>query len=173
MARTCSRISAPPSALTASAPAASEAFGVGDGVCDGVVTVIRQVRGQQGARLGPGGGADVMLHLGHGDMRRVRIAQHHHAQRIADQNQRNAGLIEQACHRKIIGGERGNLLAARFHGADGFQRSHLVPVMVQPSRRSGTRQAETALAGYRLKLASNSSGVMVAVPILPTTMPAA
>ena len=53
-------------------------------------------------------------------VRGVRIAQHHHAQRIADEEQRNARLVQQPGHRKIVSGERGDLFAARFHRANGF-----------------------------------------------------
>jgi len=40
--------------------------------------------------------------------------------RIADKDQRNARFVQQLCHWKIIRGERGDFLAARFHGANGF-----------------------------------------------------
>ncbi len=82
--------------------------------------MVGQIGAEQSTRFGPGGGAHVMFHLRHGDMRRVRIAEHDHAQRIADQHQRNAGFIEQPRHREIIRRQRGDLFAARFHGADGF-----------------------------------------------------
>ena len=62
----------------------------------------------------------MMLHFRHRYMRRVRITQHDHAERIADKNQRNARLIEQLRHRKIIRRERGDFLAATFHRADRF-----------------------------------------------------
>ncbi len=58
--------------------------------------------------------AHVMLHLRHGDVGGIRITQHHHAQRIAHQDQRNARLIQQPRHRKIVGGQRGDFSPRPF-----------------------------------------------------------
>ncbi len=109
------------------------------------VTAIRQVRAKQCARSGAGGGADVMFHLSHRHMRRVRITEHDHAQRIADEDERYARLVEQLCHRKIVGGERGDFFAARFHGANGINRDfggiHLEPRITRISRMVGRQSS--------------------------------
>jgi hypothetical protein len=78
-----------------------------------------QVRSDQGPGWAAGGGAGVMLHLGHRDERGVRITQHHHAEGVADEQQRHAAFVEQPGHGIIIRGERGDFLTARLHGADG------------------------------------------------------
>src|SRR6185369_15709286 len=61
-----------------------------------------------------------MLHLFHRHPGGVGITQDNHAQRIANQQERHARLIQQACHRKIVRGQGGDLFAARFHRPDGF-----------------------------------------------------
>ena len=84
---------------------------VGHSLLRRVVTVEGQISAEQRARLGPGGGADVVRHLVHRDVRGVRIAEHDHAERIAHEQQRHAAFVEQARHRIIISGERGDFLA--------------------------------------------------------------
>ncbi len=167
-------------------PGRDQPSGIGHRLVRRLVTSERQVRPEQGARFRAGGGADMMLHLRHRHVRGVRIAEHDHAQRIADENQRNARLVEQLRHRKIIGRERGDLFAARFHGADGFGGDFGFKIMcIQlPRNLPGRSLANMFYSNHQLpypshpfylwlKLPSNSSGVVVAVPILPTTMPAA
>ena len=61
-----------------------------------------------------------MFHFRHRYMRRVRITQNHHAERITDENERNARLVEQFRHGKIISRERRNIFAAIFHRANRF-----------------------------------------------------
>jgi len=85
-------------------PGSDQAPGVGQRVRRGCVASEGQVGGQQGARAAPGGGADVVLHFGHGDGGGVRVAQHHHSQRVAHQDQGNAGLVQEAGRRKVVGG---------------------------------------------------------------------
>ena len=82
--------------------------------------MVRQIGGQERARFGPGRRADVMLHLRQRNARGVRITQHHHAQGIAHQDQRDAYFIQKTRRRKIVGGKRGDFFAASLHGPDGF-----------------------------------------------------
>ena len=83
-----------------------------------LITFERQIAAEQRIRFRARGGADVMLHFRHRDMRRVRITEHDHAERIADEQKWHARFIEQFRHRKIISRERGNFFAARFHRAN-------------------------------------------------------
>ena len=84
----------------------------------GLVTLKGHVGDQEGLGLGAGGGANVMFHFGQGDVRGVGVAENDHAERIADQDQGDAGGVEQLGHGKIVGGERGDA-AAVFHAANG------------------------------------------------------
>src|ERR1051326_8795757 len=112
-----------------------------------------QIGGQEGSRLCAADGTDMMFHVAEGYMRGVRVAEHDHAEGIPDEDERNSGLVEKACHWKIVSGERRDFLPASLHGPDHVGRD---------------------FAGcHRRKLAINSSGATVAVPIFPTTMPAA
>jgi hypothetical protein len=122
------------------------------------VTPVRQIGRQQGAGLGARRGPNVVLHLLHRHVRGVRITQHHHAQRISDQDQRQPRLVQQLRHGKIVRRERGNFLAAGF---------------ARPDRFGGDFVLQVGVHHFAPKLASNSSGATVAVPILPTTIPAA
>ena len=51
---------------------------IGNGALRSFVTVERQIGGEQSVRLRASGGANVMFHLGHRDVRRVRVAEHDH-----------------------------------------------------------------------------------------------
>ena len=95
-----------------------KAVGVRHRVLNRLVTFERQIAAEQRIRLRAGSGANVMLHFRHRHMGRVRIAEHDHANGIADEQQRHTRLIEQFCHRKIIRRERGDLLAATLHRAN-------------------------------------------------------
>ena len=64
--------------------------------------------------------SEMMQHVRHRHLRGIRVAEHDHSHRIANQNHRNAGFIEQFRRRIIIRRERGDLLTALFHGANGF-----------------------------------------------------
>lgn len=67
--------------------------------------------------MGPGGGANMMFHVGHGDMGRVRITENDHAEGIADQEEGDAGFVEQSGEGIIVRGEGGDRLLT-FQGAD-------------------------------------------------------
>jgi len=112
-----------------------------------------------------------MLHLGHGYMGRVRVAEYYHSERITDQDERDPRLIEQAGHREIVGREGGNSLSAALAFAKAFNRFFLSFHKMHLDSDSG--QLRWGHLDARGKLASNSPGETVAVPILPTTIPAA
>jgi hypothetical protein len=48
---------------------------------------VRHIGGQQRARFGAGSRAQMMFKFIHGDLSRVRVTEHHHAQRIANEDQ--------------------------------------------------------------------------------------
>ena len=48
----------------------------------------------------------MVQHVGERDMSRIGKSQHHHAERIADEEDIDAGVIEQPCGRVVVGGER-------------------------------------------------------------------
>ena len=50
--------------------------------------------------------------------RGVRVAEHDHAQGIADEDEVDAALVEQAAHRIIVGGEGADFLTPRLAGAE-------------------------------------------------------
>src|ERR1051325_4638972 len=58
----------------------------------------------------------------HGHVRSIGIAEDDHSKRVAHENQRKARFVEQAGHRKIIGCQGGDFLAARLHTANGVSR---------------------------------------------------
>src|ERR1051325_3970294 len=130
-----------------------QAFGILGRIGDAFIAAIWKVRGQQSVRFGASGGPHVVFHVSHGDMGRIGIAEHDHAQRVPHQDQRDAGLIEKAGHWEIVRREGGDLFSTPLHFADCF--------------------GSNLLAAHRLKLPISSSRLVVAVPILPTTMPAA
>ena len=64
-------------------------------------------------------GAGVMPHVLQRHQRRVRIAEHHHAERIADQHEIDSALIQQPRRGIIIGRERCDLFSAALHRVKG------------------------------------------------------
>src|SRR6516225_3896553 len=155
-----------------------EAFRIFDGVSGGLITFERQIRAQQRIGFRAGSGSNVMFHFGHRYMGGIRVTKYHHAKRITDKNDGDAGFVEQFCHRKIISRQRRDFLTSAFHYADGFYGNfgtHLwaagMPGLTQ--MRKQNIPAVSICVHLWLKLRSNSSGVVVAVPTLPTTMPAA
>ena len=65
-----------------------------------------------------GGASDhfrVIDHLVQRNRQRVVVSLHHHCQRVADQQHIDARLIQQACHREIVGRQHRDLLAALLH----------------------------------------------------------
>jgi hypothetical protein len=74
-----------------------ETDGVGQSLGYGTVIAAEgHVGDHQRAAHGAANGAGVMQHLVHGDGQGVVVAQNHHGQRIAHQQQVDAGLICQA-----------------------------------------------------------------------------
>src|SRR5688572_24638891 len=73
----------------------------------------------------------MMFDFLHGDGGGVGITEDDHADGIADEEDRDADFVEETGHRKIVGGERGDFLAA-FHPADLIGRdavAHFSPIM--------------------------------------------
>ena len=60
-----------------------------------------------------------MQHLVDGDRERVLVAEHGHGQRIADQGNIDAGLVDQARGRVVVGGEAGDGFVVKLLFADG------------------------------------------------------
>ena len=66
--------------------------------------------------------AAVIRDLVERDRQRRVVALHDHAERVADEQDVGAGLVEQPRERRVVGGEHGDLLAALLHlpeGVDG------------------------------------------------------
>ena len=61
-----------------------------------------------------GHGARVVQHVVERHRQRVLVAEHHHAHRVAHEQHVDAGAVEKPRHRRVVGGEHGNLLAAAF-----------------------------------------------------------
>jgi hypothetical protein len=64
----------------------------------------------------------VVEHLLHRHRDRRLLALHDHRHRIAHENDVDAGLIDELGHREVVGGERGDLLAALLHALQAFRR---------------------------------------------------
>ena len=80
-----------------------------------VVGANRHVGDEQGALDATRHRARVMQHLFERHARGVFIPEHHHAQRIAHQDNIDPTFIEQARRRIIVSRQRGNFLATLFH----------------------------------------------------------
>jgi hypothetical protein len=76
---------------------------------------------QQGAADSAANGARVVQHLLHGDGQSAVITEHGHAQRIADENHVNAGLIYQARSGIVVGGQRSDRLVGLFSIEEGLR----------------------------------------------------
>ena len=88
-----------------------ELAGVGDGVSGGLVGVVGEIADDEGSRLGAGDGGDVMLDFGERDVGGVGITEDDHADGVADEEDGDAGFIEQAGGGIVVGGERGDFFA--------------------------------------------------------------
>ena len=91
-----------------------------DGVPDRLVgrSLVRaegQVPDQVGALRAAGDGGAVVDHLVHGDRERALLPLHHHADRVADQQHLDPGLVEEAREAGVVGGEHGDALARLLH----------------------------------------------------------
>ena len=95
-----------------------EEVGIGDRIGGGLVGVIRQIGHDKRTGFGTGNGGDMVPHLGERNLCRVGITEDDHADRIAHQNERHAGLVEQSRGRIIVGGQRRDFLAARLGRAN-------------------------------------------------------
>jgi hypothetical protein len=60
--------------------------------------------------------ARVVQHVVERHRQRVLVSEHDHAQRVADENHIDSGAIQQTRHGRVVGGERGDLLAACLLG---------------------------------------------------------
>ena len=85
-----------------------------DSRCADVIRGERHVGDQEGALHAAAHGARVMQHLLHGDGQSVFVAQHDHAQRIADQHHVDAGFVDQPRAGIVICGETGNEFVTLF-----------------------------------------------------------
>ena len=79
------------------------------------VTHERHVRHQQRAFDAARHEARVIDHFVHGHGNGGGVALHHHAERVADQDEIHAGFVQHARERRIVGGEARNLLAVDLH----------------------------------------------------------
>ena len=97
-----------------------EAEGVADGVVDGgVVGAVGHVGDEEGAAEGAGNGAGVMEHLVEGDGEGVFVAEDDHAERVADEDHVDAGLVDQARGGIVVRGEGGDGMAGELFLQEG------------------------------------------------------
>ena len=79
-------------------------------------------------RFGASDRANVVFHFFHGDEGRVRIAENNHPKRVANENEWDAGFIEEAGSGIVVGRKRRDAFAALFHSAKhwggDFERAH-------------------------------------------------
>jgi hypothetical protein len=91
-----------------------EAEGVAGGVAQGgVVGAVGHVGDEEGAAEAAGDGAGVVEHLVEGDGEGVFVAEDDHAERVADQDHVDAGLVDQARGGIVVCGERGDGMAGQ------------------------------------------------------------
>ena len=127
-----STICRPPSILTAAAPPSwinRPALRIASSMLSWIGQE-RHVRDDQRPLGAAADGARMVDHHVERDGKGVVVAEHNHAERIADQNHIDAGAIQQARHREIVRGPDGDLFAAFFHGPKignsyGFHRLEL------------------------------------------------
>ena len=97
-----------------------EADGVGEALGDGgVVAAEGHVGDDEGAADGAANGAGVVQHLVHGDGEGVVVAEDDHGERVADEEEVDAGFVDQARAGVVVGGERGDGFALALHFAKG------------------------------------------------------
>ncbi len=104
----------------------------------------------QGVCCPPHHGCGVMHHLVNGDRKCVLVTQHHHAERVADEKNRDAGFIQEPSRESVVRGEHHELLAAIFVGADiahGYGHCRLLSrVAAAPAAYAGTQALQLGLA---------------------------
>ena len=101
-------------------------FHKADSVSDGVshrpvIAAERHIGNHESATHGAAHGARVVQHLVDGDGKSVFLAEHDHGERVADEDQIHAGLVDQARGRVVVRGQRGDGLALALHLS---QRGH-------------------------------------------------
>ena len=116
-------------------------------VCDG------EFRSRRGAKWkigedertlrSAGDRACVVEHLVHRHERRIRVAEHDHAERIADKQNVHAGLIKQARHRVVVRGEHGDAFAAVAGGLE--SEDAFVHARARSKGEARTRPSEIAV----------------------------
>ena len=96
-----------------------EADGVGDALGHGgVITAEGHVGHDERAANGAANGARVVQHLVNGDGKGVFMAENDHGQRVADQDEVDACLVNKARGGVVVGGERRDGLALALHFAE-------------------------------------------------------
>ena len=89
-------------------------------------------RGVQRARRAAGGGAGVVEHVGDGDAEGVGVAENHHAEGVADEDDVGAGSVGRLGARVVVGGDHADAgrTLHRFHqgGRDFFRIHRLLQV---------------------------------------------
>ena len=91
-------------------------------------------------------GGRVDDHLVHGDGHGGVVAQHHHAQRIADENQIDAGFVDGQRAGIIIGGDHRDGFAALFLGVQGGDGDFLAIHVDSPSTDVDSRSCCIVIA---------------------------
>ena len=89
-----------------------------------VIRHERHIAHQQGLARATRDRLGVMDHLVHRHRQRGRVAQHHHAETVAHQQDRNAGLVEDLSAQEVVGGEHGETAAFVFETLDVQHRGH-------------------------------------------------
>src|SRR4051812_38556238 len=77
------------------------------------------------------------------DLRRVGITEHHHAKRIADQDDVDAAFIQQSRRWIIVGGQGGHLFPAPFHLAKVLHGSYQTFVRRDTLADSGSKASNS------------------------------
>jgi hypothetical protein len=102
-----------------------EPAGVADAVLDRhLVGQERHVPDDHRPFHAPGDGLRVMQHLLHRDRERVRVAQDVVRDRVADEEDRDAGLVEDPRGGEVVGGEHREAGAPRLPGLQVVDRDH-------------------------------------------------
>ena len=92
-----------------------------DGLIGVIVAVDREVGHQQSVLVSPGSRGGVMQHVFQGDVGRIGEPEHHHTQRITDEDEIGPGFVQQPRSGVVPGGEsrdgRASLLAGAERGS--------------------------------------------------------
>ncbi len=96
-----------------------EALGVVEGFGGGGVAVDGEVGDEEGAGGAPGGGGGMVEHVLHGDVGGVRVAEDDHAEGVADEDEIEAGFVEETGGGVVVGGEGRDGRAGGFPVTEG------------------------------------------------------